>query len=220
MSGFTGRDFLARSGGVLVGAGTLGGLAGCSDRTQRRDRTPRWDLEAHWVDRTLAGTRARLRSYNGSIPGPMIMARPGELLRVGVRNSLTPYDSSGWNGDHNVPHMLDTTNLHLHGLEIVPHLFEPVGTSDATAQMIAIRPGEQKIYEFQIPDDQPPGLFWYHPHHHGSTAVQAVSGTRQAPSRTRSGSRRIPRSSFGCAFASGRERPFTIATSCPTKTPG
>ena len=39
-----------------------------------------------------------------------------------------------------------------------------------------IAPGEYKDYTFQIPPDQPPGLRWYHPHAHGATAVQAVSG--------------------------------------------
>ena len=57
-----------------------------------------------------------------------------------MKNDLPPYNSTAWNGDHNVPHMLGTTNLHLHGLEIMPHLFEPVGTSDPLAPMIAIGP--------------------------------------------------------------------------------
>lgn len=181
MSDYSRRHFLARSGGALASAAVLG--IGCVTRKTRPGSKPpphtdggSWELEAGWTEKTLDGTRARLRAYNRSIPGPMIKARPGERLHVKVRNRLTPYDSTGWNGDHNVPHQLDTTNLHLHGLEIVPHLFEPVGTSAATADMIAIPPGADKSYTFQIPADQPPGLFWYHPHHHGSTVVQAVSG--------------------------------------------
>ena len=39
-----------------------------------------------------------------------------------------------------------------------------------------IGPGQSYDYRFQIPADHPPGLYWYHPHLHGSTAVQAVSG--------------------------------------------
>jgi suppressor of ftsI len=42
--------------------------------------------------------------------------------------------------------------------------------------MIHIMPGESFDYVFQLPTDHPPGLYWYHPHSHGSTAVQAVSG--------------------------------------------
>ena len=133
-------------------------------------------LTAQTLETTLDGTPVRLRSYNGEVPGPLLEVRPGDRLRVTLYNELPPYDSSAWSGDHNVPHRLDTTNLHLHGLEIVPHLFQPVGTSDPTAEMIAVRPGESYVYEVQIPDDQPDGLFWYHPHHHGSTVVQAVTG--------------------------------------------
>ncbi|HYO60017.1 multicopper oxidase domain-containing protein [Archangium sp.] len=69
-----------------------------------------------------------------------------------------------------------TASLHVHGLEVVPHLFEPVGTSEPTTQMIAIHPGEEKLYAFTLPDDHPTGLYWYHPHHHGSTAVQVQNG--------------------------------------------
>ena len=42
--------------------------------------------------------------------------------------------------------------------------------------MITIPTGQYLDYAFQLPKDHPPGLYWYHPHHHGSTAVQAVSG--------------------------------------------
>ena len=98
------------------------------------------------------------------------------MLRITVKNSLPPYDSKGWPGNHNVPHALHSTNLHFHGLDIAPHLFEPLGTGNATAKMIHIDPGTSFEYQVQIPADHPPGLYWYHPHLHGSTAVQAVSG--------------------------------------------
>ncbi len=133
-------------------------------------------LEVQWQHKELNGLAAKLRSYNGQVPGPTIYAAPGEALHIRVKNSLPPYDSSGWTGDHNVPHALHTTNLHVHGLDVAPHLFAPLGTSDPAAAMIHIMPGESFDYVFQLPADHPPGLFWYHPHHHGSTAVQAVSG--------------------------------------------
>lgn len=134
-------------------------------------------LETAFKDTVFEGNvRVRLRTYNGQVPGPMITTAPGRTLRIRVRNRLPLYDSSGWPGNHNVPHALDTTNLHVHGLNVIPHLFEPIGTSDPAAPMIAIRPGEDKDYVFQIPEDHPAGLFWYHPHHHGSTVVQAVTG--------------------------------------------
>ena len=122
------------------------------------------------------GDKVRLRAFNGQIPGPILYTAPGERLSVTVQNDLPLYDSGAWTGDHNVPHMLDATNLHLHGLEIKPHLFTPLGTSDPLAPMVAIRPRGALTYIFDLPDDHPSGLFWYHPHHHGSTVVQAVTG--------------------------------------------
>mmetsp|Transcript_18920 Transcript_18920/g.38995 ORF Transcript_18920/g.38995 Transcript_18920/m.38995 type:complete len:800 (-) Transcript_18920:198-2597(-) len=35
-----------------------------------------------------------------------------------------------------------------------------------------VLPGETKLYTYDIPLDHMGGLFWYHPHHHGSTALQ------------------------------------------------
>jgi len=76
----------------------------------------------------------------------------------------------------NNPHAFNTTNLHVHGIQTVPHLFFPVGTSDPTALMIAIEPGDSFLYSFPIPADHPSGLYWYHPHHHGATDVQIAGG--------------------------------------------
>ena len=76
----------------------------------------------------------------------------------------------------NNPHDFNTTNLHVHGIQTVPHLFNPVGTSDPKALMIAIEPGTSFTYNFPIPKDHPSGLYWYHPHHHGATDVQVGGG--------------------------------------------
>ncbi|MFC4348610.1 multicopper oxidase family protein [Kordiimonas lipolytica] len=188
MTKVTRRDFLSRSSALLATGTAVATLTACASdasegmepqgQADDSDR-PRKDytLKAHWLEKKLDGTPVKLRAWNGTVPGPLLKARPGDRLNIKVVNNLTPYDSSGWDGNHNVPHDLNSTNLHLHGLEVVPHLFEPVGTTDATAEMIVIPPeGGSKQYNFQIPDDQPPGLFWYHPHKHGSTVVQAVSG--------------------------------------------
>lgn len=133
-------------------------------------------LTTDWLETTLDGVTVRLRAYNGVVPGPILDLRAGETLLLTVDNQLTPYDSSDWDGDHNVPHHLSATNIHLHGMDVIPHLFDPFGTSNPQAPMLAIGPGEVYTYPFDIPADHPGGLYWYHPHHHGSTAVQAVSG--------------------------------------------
>jgi FtsP/CotA-like multicopper oxidase with cupredoxin domain len=73
-----------------------------------------WQLETQWKDAEWDGHKMRLRCYNGQIPGPMRIVQPGETLRIHLKNSLTHYDSTGWDGNPDVPHMLNTTNLHLH----------------------------------------------------------------------------------------------------------
>jgi FtsP/CotA-like multicopper oxidase with cupredoxin domain len=169
--------FEGATGVALASAVTT--AAEAADKPEGEARSPlRQDivLRCATKDTVIDGKKVRLRAYNDTVPGPLIVTRPGELLNIRVQNDLPPYDSSGWNGNHNVPHDISSTNLHTHGLDVRPHLFEPLGTSNPLAEMISIHPGEHKDYPFQLPDDQPPGLYWYHPHHHGSTAVQAVSG--------------------------------------------
>lgn len=178
------RDFLLGTSGSLAALG----VAGCNDGdssdfepTEVTDIT----LDVAFTEFELAGRRVKLRTYNGKVPGPTMTVRPGGLLRVQIRNRLPHYDSSQWEKDlhvlghqvgMNVPHLLNTTNLHVHGMDVIPHLFEPIGTERPDSVMIAVGPGEEKRYEFEIPGDHPSGLYWYHPHHHGSTAVQALNG--------------------------------------------
>ena len=55
----------------------------------------------------------------------------------------------------------DNTNLHFHGMQVVPHLFFPQGTNNPSAQWISTIPGdaEQKCfcYAIQVPEDHPEG---------------------------------------------------------------
>lgn len=169
------RDLFVAAG-LAVAAGSVGcRRAEPAEGDAERD-VQSLTLECGWITKQLAGKSVKLRAFNGSVPGPFIKTRPGQRLRITVKNSLTPYESKGWPGNHNVPHALDSMNLHLHGLDVAPHLFEPQGTTNPTAQMVRIGPGTSHEYTYEIPADHPPGLCWYHSHLHGSTAVQAVSG--------------------------------------------
>jgi suppressor of ftsI len=173
------RDLLKFAAGTLAASPALTGCG--SDETPTPAPVVRKvTLTVGWLDKELPGKdgpiQARLRAYNGSVPGPLLEIASGEILEVELVNELTPYDSSAWRGHHNVPHDLNTTNLHTHGLDTIPHLFEPLGTTTHAAPMIAVAPGQSYRYSFPIPADHPAGLLWYHPHAHGSTAVQAVSG--------------------------------------------
>jgi FtsP/CotA-like multicopper oxidase with cupredoxin domain len=67
------------------------------------------------------------------------------------------------------------TNLHFHGITVPPvcHQDDVLHT--------AIDPSAAPFeYKFQIPADEPPGLYWYHPHIHGFTKVQVLGGASGA----------------------------------------
>src|SRR3546814_18508986 len=74
---------------------------------------------------------------------------------------------SDWSSD-----VCSSDLLHLHGLEIDPHLFYPQGTSNPKADYITIKPGEHFLYRFQLPEEHPTGTFWYHPPRPNSVAIQ------------------------------------------------
>ncbi|MEM9567527.1 MAG: multicopper oxidase family protein [Cyanobacteria bacterium P01_E01_bin.34] len=109
-----------------------------------------------------------LRSYNTGLVGPTLRLRPGDTLDVNLHNRL-PVNQGNPSGNLNVPHHPNTTNFHGHGLHV-----SPLGNSDNV--LIAVEPGDDFPIEMNIPADHPPGTFWYHPHSHGSTAVQVGSG--------------------------------------------
>lgn len=136
-------------------------------------------LRVEYSERKLAGLRIRTRTYNSGLPGPVLMTRPGHTLRVRFINRLppdTPASAPVGIDPLNNPHAFNTTNLHVHGLQVVPHLFAPLGTLNPAAPMIAVRPGQSLDYTFRLPADHPSGLYWYHPHYHGSAAAQVVNG--------------------------------------------
>jgi FtsP/CotA-like multicopper oxidase with cupredoxin domain len=62
------------------------------------------------------------------------------------------------------------TNLHFHGLHVSPN-----APQDDVITMMAM-PGESLHYNVDIPQDQPPGLYWYHTHPHGESYQQSLDG--------------------------------------------
>ena len=117
----------------------------------------------------------RLRSYQSanSSPdapfiAPTIRVLPGETVRLTINNELDDEGACD-TGDHNTPHCFNTTNMHAHGMWV-----SPAGNSDNV--LLSILPKTAFQYQYNIPADHPAGTYWYHPHRHGSTAVQVGSG--------------------------------------------
>ncbi len=125
-------------------------------------------LRVQFAALTLGDRTINTRSYNGTLPGPLLRVRPGDVLRISLLNGL-PDNTDGEPFDINVPHNPNTTNLHTHGLHVAPS-----GNSDNA--LIDVEPGTDFDYEIVLPASHPPGTFWYHPHRHGSVSTQMFGG--------------------------------------------
>ncbi|MHA7299632.1 multicopper oxidase family protein [Pseudarthrobacter sp. MDT1-22] len=117
-----------------------------------RDRVLELDLTAAPARVRVGGRDASVQAFNGSLPGPTLRVRAGDTIRVTLRNGLRA-----------------PTNLHVHGLHVSPQ-----GNSDNP--FVSIDPGGSFDYEFTLPEDHPPGTYWYHPHRHGHAADQVAAG--------------------------------------------
>lgn len=114
------------------------------------------------------------RLFDGEFPGPTLVVWPGDVVRLTLVNELGPETDTG-EMEADMSHMTggnffhspNTTNLHIHGLHTSP-------AEDAI--FVRVGPGEQRVFELHIPADHSPGTFWYHPHHHGSSALQVAAG--------------------------------------------
>lgn len=156
-----------------------------------------FDMPIHYAEGRIynpaTGKRDKvnLRSYNGEFIAPTVVMRPGQTVRFNIQNQLPVQGEECVTEDSNTPApygCFNVTNLHSHGLWI-----SPSGNSDNV--LLSINPGVDFEYEYNVPSDHPAGTFWYHPHKHGSTAMQVASGMSGAlvikgnryPSKTSNG---------------------------------
>jgi FtsP/CotA-like multicopper oxidase with cupredoxin domain len=94
--------------------------------------------------------------------------KPGNAKPDGMTMAMSKRCGSG-------PMAAASTNLHFHGLTV-----PPVCHQDDVLQTL-IGPGDPSFeYRFRIPMDEPPGLYWYHPHVHGFSNSQVLGGASGA----------------------------------------
>ena len=127
---------------------------------------------------------------------PTLRVHPGDLVVLGLRNELSPGEATAASAPRMaMPDMRDaharrggradpcdggpmselSTNLHFHGMTMPPvcHQDEVLRTS--------IQPGDPRFeYRFRVPANEPPGMYWYHPHIHGFTSPQVLGGASGA----------------------------------------
>ena len=87
----------------------------------------------------LGGPVVNTWAYGHSVPGPLLRARAGDLLRIKVDNQLPA-----------------TTSVHWHGIALHNAMDGVPGMTQAP-----IGAGKAFTYEFTVPD---PGTYFYHPH--------------------------------------------------------
>lgn len=157
-----------------------------TDKSNGTFLSPR-EINVEWIIKKSTGLmfnptsgkqdQVELRSYtyekadqSTRFIAPTLVVKPGDKLKVRLINDLPANDPSCTDDRKkaiNIPHCFNSTNLHTHGFWISPD-------QDNVFKVIA--PGTQDTYTYDIPNDHPAGTFWYHPHLHGSTAIQVASG--------------------------------------------
>ncbi len=127
------------------------------------------------------------------VEAPTLRLNPGDQLVLNLTDNIqAPYDkyprksqmhmhvpakpgakpADDCNGGTVLP---GSTNMHFHGLNIPPtcHQDDVIYT--------LIQSGDPPFqYNFQVPANDNPGMYWYHPHAHGNTTTQVDGGAAGA----------------------------------------
>ena len=121
---------------------------------------------------------------------PTLRVHPGDRVVIRLTNHLVPmndgegtlpmhhlHDGTQPGGDPCVSGAMTatSTNLHFHGMTMPPdcHQDETLKTS--------IQPTDPPFeYRFVVPRNEPPGLYWYHPHIHGYSSKPLTGGASGA----------------------------------------
>ena len=109
-------------------------------------------LVAEETNYMIGDRQAKTAIFNGVYAGPTLRVKPGDTMRISLVNRLD-----------------QPTNIHFHGMTV-----SPLYNGDNVR--LYIYPGETFVYEIKIPENHPPGLFWYHSHLHGISQYQVMAG--------------------------------------------
>ena len=128
------------------------------------------------------------------IQEPTLHVSPGDTLKITVTNNTPmqpfgePFDSPNC-GDtviefppgtpampnpNGIASVGSSVNIHYHGTNVTPRC----GGDNVTKTLI--NSGSTFVYKFSFPADEPPGLYWYHPHVHGLAERDLLGGATGA----------------------------------------
>ena len=126
------------------------------------------------------------------LESPTLRVNPGDLLTIHFQNDLPAAPAAGVSDNMAGMRMTlaspttsassacngvmtaTATNIHFHGTNAAP-----VCGQDEVVHTL-IQPGQSFSYNVQIPQNEPPGLYWYHPHPHGFSEGQVQGGATGA----------------------------------------
>jgi FtsP/CotA-like multicopper oxidase with cupredoxin domain len=155
------------------------------------------DLAMHNQRQPDGSIRYCYETPDGTL-SPTLRLKPGDLLILRFKNNLNDLGSTVPNADRTPDRAspiagplclpaektnpctsgamtATSSNLHFHGLTVPPvcHQDDVLKTS--------IQPDDPPFeYRLRIPVEEPPGLYWYHPHVHGYSKAQVLGGASGA----------------------------------------
>lgn len=113
---------------------------------------------------------------------PTLHVNPGDTLNIRLTNMVpaappdapTEVMSNAANACGDMTMTITSVNMHFHGTNISPtcHADEVIHT--------IVNSGQTFTYSLTIPADEPPGLYWYHPHIHGISEAAVQGGASGA----------------------------------------
>jgi FtsP/CotA-like multicopper oxidase with cupredoxin domain len=119
------------------------------------------------------------------VESPTLHVHPGDRLIIRLKNELPSSGMpaampgmavTGWHsGDcSSKPMDNSSVNIHYHGTNAPPvcHQDEVITT--------LVNSGDSYEYDVHFPSDEPPGLYWYHPHIHGISEAAVLGGASGA----------------------------------------
>jgi FtsP/CotA-like multicopper oxidase with cupredoxin domain len=128
-----------------------------------------------------------------SLEAPTLRVNPGDQLIIhfqnllpaspsassmaklaGMKLTLHSDDTASGSSACNGAMSANATNIHFHGTNAAP-----VCGQDEVVHTL-VQPGQSFDYSVQIPTNEPPGLYWYHPHPHGFSEGQVQGGATGA----------------------------------------
>jgi FtsP/CotA-like multicopper oxidase with cupredoxin domain len=115
------------------------------------------------------------------LESPTLHVNPGDTIKISLTNQV-PEIPGGPTEIISSPHKvcgalvmtLSSVNMHFHGTNT-----SPTCHSDEVIRTL-VNSGQTFEYTLHIPEDEPPGLYWYHPHVHGISSAALQGGATGA----------------------------------------